>query len=166
MLTSKIITKILENNSEFSVWWNSCNKLFKIYLDKPWNGLWYCYQKAHPPPVTPLLKGKGGQCPRHVTLACVHGVTLRDEVRSCEIGKALNAEPLLRIERLQLRWFGHLSKMPRERLAKQVRPDYTYGKAAKNQVEWLHLRPCFVPTLFWASRTIWLLLVMTYVESS
>jgi len=31
------------------------------------------------------------------------GVTLRDKVRSCEICRALNVEPLLRIERSQLR---------------------------------------------------------------
>jgi len=28
----------------------------------------------------------------------VHGVTLRDKLRNCEIRKALNVEPLLRIE--------------------------------------------------------------------
>jgi len=33
----------------------------------------------------------------------VHGVTLRDKVRSCELLKALNIEPLLRLERSQLR---------------------------------------------------------------
>jgi len=31
------------------------------------------------------------------------GVTLRNKVRSCEISRALNVEPLLRIERSQLR---------------------------------------------------------------
>jgi len=33
----------------------------------------------------------------------VHGVTLRDKVRSCEIRRALNVELLLRIERSQRR---------------------------------------------------------------
>ena len=42
----------------------------------------------------------------------VHGVTLRDKVRSCEIRKSLNVQPLTRIERSQLRWFGHLSRKP------------------------------------------------------
>jgi len=38
-----------------------------------------------------------------------------DKVRSCEIRGALNVEPLLfRIERSQLRWFGHVTRMPRE----------------------------------------------------
>jgi len=34
----------------------------------------------------------------------VHGVTLRDKVRSCEIRKALNVEPLLRIEFPAMVW--------------------------------------------------------------
>jgi len=34
----------------------------------------------------------------------VHGVTLRDKVSSCEIRKALNVEPHLRIERSKLLW--------------------------------------------------------------
>ena len=34
----------------------------------------------------------------------VHSVTLRDKVRSCEIRKSLNVEPLLRIERSQLQY--------------------------------------------------------------
>jgi len=79
--------------------------------------------KGTPAPVTPILKGQG-QCPRHApTLRHpwrIHGVTLRDKVRSHEICKALNVETLLQIERFQLRWFGHLSRMPRKRLAKQV----------------------------------------------
>ena len=32
-------------------------------------------------------------------------------VRSCDIHKTLNAEQFLRIERSQLRWFGHVSRM-------------------------------------------------------
>ena len=44
-----------------------------------------------------------------------------NEVRSSEIRKCLNIEPLLlRIERFQLRWFGHVSNMPQERLPKQA----------------------------------------------
>jgi len=50
----------------------------------------------------------------------VPGVTLRDKVRSCEIRRALKVEPLLRIEGVQIYWFGHLSRMPHERLARQV----------------------------------------------
>jgi len=40
-------------------------------------------------------------------------VTLFNKVRSSEFRKFLNVEPLLlRIERSQLRWFGHVSRMP------------------------------------------------------
>ena len=42
-------------------------------------------------------------------------------MRSFEIRKSLNIEPLLlRIDRSQLRWFGHVSRMPQEKLPKQI----------------------------------------------
>ena len=51
----------------------------------------------------------------------IEGVTPFNKVSSSEIRKSLNIEPLLlRIERSQLRWFGHVSRMPRERLPKQA----------------------------------------------
>ena len=51
----------------------------------------------------------------------IEGVTLFNKVRSSEIRKSLNIEPLLlRIERSQLSWFGHVSRMPQERLPKQA----------------------------------------------
>ena len=51
----------------------------------------------------------------------IEGVTLFNKVRSSEIRKSLNIKPLLlRIERCQLRWFGHVSRMPQERLPKQA----------------------------------------------
>ena len=51
----------------------------------------------------------------------IEGVTLFNKVRSSEIRKSLNIEPLLlRIERSQLRWFDHVSRMPQERLPKQA----------------------------------------------
>ena len=51
----------------------------------------------------------------------IEGVTLFNKVRSSEIQKSLNIEPLLlRIERSQLIWFGHVSRMPQERLPKQA----------------------------------------------
>jgi len=37
-----------------------------------------------------------------------------------EIRKAQNVKPLLRIERSQLRWFGNVSRISQERLARQV----------------------------------------------
>jgi len=48
----------------------------------------------------------------------VHGVTLHDKVLSYEIRKSLDVEPLLRIERSQLRWLGHVSRMSQERLVR------------------------------------------------
>ena len=49
----------------------------------------------------------------------IEGVTLFNKVRSSEVRKSL--EPLLlRIERSQLRWFGHASRIPQERLPKQA----------------------------------------------
>ena len=51
----------------------------------------------------------------------IEGVALFNKVRSSEIRKSLNIEPLLlRIERSQLRWFGHVSRIPQERLSKQA----------------------------------------------
>ena len=51
----------------------------------------------------------------------INGVTLFNKVRSSEIRKSLNIEPLLlRIEKSQLGWFGHVRRMPQERLPKQA----------------------------------------------
>ena len=51
----------------------------------------------------------------------IEGVTLFNKVRSSDIRKSLNIKPLLlQIERFQFRWFGHVSKMPKERLPKQA----------------------------------------------
>ena len=51
----------------------------------------------------------------------IEGVTLFNTARSSEIKKPLNIEPLLlQIERSQPKWFGHVSKMPEEKLPKQA----------------------------------------------
>ena len=51
----------------------------------------------------------------------IEGVTVFNKVRSSEIRKSLKIEPLLlRTEKSQLRWFGHVSSMPQERLPKQA----------------------------------------------
>ena len=51
-------------------------------------------------------------------LQTIERVTPFNKVRSSQIRKSLNIEPLLvRIERSQLRWFGHVSRMPQEKLA-------------------------------------------------
>jgi len=48
-------------------------------------------------------------------------VTLRDKVRSCETRRALNVEPrFFRMEKAQIYWFGHVSRIPHKRLARQV----------------------------------------------
>ena len=55
-------------------------------------------------------------------------------MRSSEIRKSLNIEPLfLQIERSQLRWFGHVSTMPQERLPKQALLAKAYGKRPVGQ---------------------------------
>ena len=51
----------------------------------------------------------------------VAGVSLRDRVRSSAIREGLGVEPLLIcIERSQLRWFGHLVRMPPGRIPREV----------------------------------------------
>ena len=51
----------------------------------------------------------------------IEGVTLFNKVRSSENRKSLNIKQLLlRIERPQLRWVGHVSRTPQERLPKQA----------------------------------------------
>ncbi|KAJ7992757.1 hypothetical protein DPEC_G00281980 [Dallia pectoralis] len=51
----------------------------------------------------------------------VAGLSLRDRVRSSVIREELGVEPLLLcVERRQLRWFGHLVRMPPGRLPREV----------------------------------------------
>ena len=51
----------------------------------------------------------------------IEGVTLFSKVCSTEIRKSRNIVTLhLRIERFQLKWLGHVSRMPQERLLKQI----------------------------------------------
>ena len=62
--------------------------------------------------------------------------TLFNKVRSSEIRKSLNIEPLLlRIERSQLRWFGHVSRMPQERLPKQALHAKAMGEDQSDDLE-------------------------------
>jgi len=98
------------------------------------------------------------------------GVTLFDKVRSSEIRKSLNIEPLLfRIERSQLRWFGHVSRMPQEKLPKQallakvkkasVGPRRTYGEDyswASEDLRWnrLERQPSEMLNVV-ANRNVW-----------
>ena len=67
------------------------------------------------------------------------GLTLRDRIRSSTIRESLKAESLLlHIERSQLRWLGHVLRMPRERRAHQVFEAMPQGK-----------RPVGRPRLTW-----------------
>jgi len=50
-------------HSEFSGCSNSCINLLQVDLDKPWNYLWYCYEKTPPPPLPAFWKGRGGNGP-------------------------------------------------------------------------------------------------------
>ena len=51
----------------------------------------------------------------------IEGVTLFNKVRSSKIRKSLNIETLLfRIEKSQVKWFGHVRRMPLKRLPKQA----------------------------------------------
>ncbi|XP_061753818.1 retrovirus-related Pol polyprotein from type-2 retrotransposable element R2DM isoform X2 [Nerophis ophidion] len=51
----------------------------------------------------------------------VAGLSLRDRVRSSAIREELKVKPLLlHIERTQMRWLGHLVRMPPERLPREV----------------------------------------------
>ncbi|TWW73527.1 hypothetical protein D4764_15G0009210 [Takifugu flavidus] len=51
----------------------------------------------------------------------VAGLSLRDRVRSSAILEELRVEPLLlRVERSQMRWLGHLVRMPPGRLPGEV----------------------------------------------
>ena len=66
----------------------------------------------------------------------IEGVTLFNKVRSSEIRKSLNIKPLLpRIERSQLRWFGHASRMPQERLPKQALLAKANGRRPMDDLE-------------------------------
>ena len=51
----------------------------------------------------------------------IEEITLFDIVRSSKIRQSLNIERLhLRFKRSQLRWFGHVSRMPQEPLPKKA----------------------------------------------
>jgi len=84
----------------------------------------------------------------------VHGVILHDKVRSCGIRQDLNVMLLLQIESL-----SGSTRCPNVpgKTGEASPAGYTHGKAAqrssKDQVEWLHLQPCLVPS--WCGATSW-----------
>ena len=57
-------------------------------------------------------------------------VTMFDKVCYTAIRESLNiVSLLLRIEKSQLKWFGHVSRMPQERLPKQTFYAKVHGKS-------------------------------------
>ena len=74
----------------------------------------------------------------------VAGVSLGDRVRSSAIREGLGVEPLLLcVERNQLRWFGHLGRMPPGRIPREVFQARPAGRRPRGrpriQVEGLYL---------------------------
>ena len=59
----------------------------------------------------------------------VRGLSLLDKVKSTDIRQSFIIEPLLlRIERSQLLWYGHVTRMSHERTAKQLMDALPSGK--------------------------------------
>ena len=51
----------------------------------------------------------------------ISGLTLQDKVKSADIRESLNIESLLlRLERSQMRWYGHVTQMSQKRTAKKL----------------------------------------------
>ena len=51
----------------------------------------------------------------------ISGLTLLDRVKSADIRESVNIESLLlRLQRSQLRWYGHVTRMSQERTAKKT----------------------------------------------
>jgi len=90
-------------------------------------------------------------------LRWLHSATFRDKVRRCEMRKTLNAEALLRAEIPATLVWPRFQKVP-GKIGEAGLAGYAHRKAThsstKDQVEWLHLRPCLVPSWCGTSRTI------------
>ena len=64
----------------------------------------------------------------------VRGLFLLDKFKSTDIRQSLNDEPLLfLIERSQLRWYGHVTRMSHERTAKQLMNALPSGKRSRGR---------------------------------
>ena len=64
----------------------------------------------------------------------VAGVSLRDRVRISAIQEGLGVEPLiLCVERSQLRWFGHLVRMPPGRIPREVFQTQPAGRRSRGR---------------------------------
>jgi len=96
-------------------------------------------------------------------------VTLRDKEHRSEIRKARDVKLLLRIDRSQIRWFGHVSRMLQERLARQVLLATPTGKRPRGRpkTRW----PDYIPDLAWSRHGVEpgklrLLLIVRHVRFS
>ena len=75
----------------------------------------------------------GGQ---NVFLRIVGGLSLLGKVKSTNIRQSLNIETLLlRIERSQLCWYGHMTRMSNEQTAKQLMDALPSGKWPRGNPE-------------------------------
>ena len=69
----------------------------------------------------------------------ISGLTLLDKVKSANIRESLNIESLLlRLERSQLRWYGHVTRMPQERTAKKLLCSTPIGRRPRGRprIQW------------------------------
>ena len=64
----------------------------------------------------------------------IRGLTLLDKVKNAGIRESLNIESLLhRLERLQLRWYRHVTRMPQERTAKKLLCSTPIGRRPRSR---------------------------------
>ena len=64
----------------------------------------------------------------------IRGLSLLDKVKSTDIRRSPNIKPLLlRIERSQLRWYGHVTRMSHEWTAKQLMDALPSGKKLRGR---------------------------------
>ena len=64
----------------------------------------------------------------------VRSLSLLDKVKNTDIRQSLNIEPLLlRIERSQFRWYGHVTRKSNERTAKQLMDALPSGKRPRGR---------------------------------
>ena len=69
-----------------------------------------------------------------LNLRKVRGLSLLDKIKNTNIRQSLNIEPLLlRIERSQLRWYGHVTQMSHEQTAKQLINAFPSGKMPRGR---------------------------------
>ena len=66
----------------------------------------------------------------------IEGATLFNKVCSSDIRKSFNNESLfLQIKSSQLRWFGHVSRMPQEKFPKQTYSPKHFGQDQLDELE-------------------------------